>query len=100
MTDRLPFTRWLGDPFYSRTGGTAPEGVGEAEGAAEGVAVGAGELFDWYSPSLRRVLLVELPLPAFFHEAPDDDEARRAGVVHEGDVSLTPDLRYLRRRIA
>src|SRR5918995_356772 len=36
--------------------------------------------------SVRRDLLVELPPPALLQEAPHDDEARHAGVVHEGDV--------------
>src|SRR5215204_1440543 len=53
MPGCLPFTRWLGGSFSSRTGGTlAPEGVGEAEGDAEGVAVGAGEVSGWGSVTL------------------------------------------------
>jgi acyl-CoA reductase-like NAD-dependent aldehyde dehydrogenase len=49
----LPFTRWLGDSFSSRIGGTpAAEGVGEAEGDAVEVAVGVGELSGWSSVSL------------------------------------------------
>src|ERR687893_3014178 len=54
MPGWLPFTRWLGGSFSSRTGGTlAPEAEGEAEREAEGdavgVAVGAGELSGWGS---------------------------------------------------
>src|SRR5918998_1013062 len=53
MPDWMPFTRWLGNAFSSRTGDTpAPEGVGEAEGDAVGVAVGVGELSGWGSVSL------------------------------------------------
>ena len=53
MPGWLPFTRWLGGSFSSRAGGTlAPEGVGEAEGDAEGMAVGAGELSGWGSVTL------------------------------------------------
>ena len=36
--------------------------------------------------SLRRNLRIELPPPILLHEAPDDKEARRAGIVHERDV--------------
>src|SRR5215208_945908 len=53
MPGWLPFTRWLGGSFSSRTGGTlAPEAEGEAEGDAEGVAVGAGELSGWECTTL------------------------------------------------
>ncbi len=49
----MPFTRWLGDSFSSRIGGTpAAEGVGEAEGDAVEVAVGVGELSGWSFVSL------------------------------------------------
>src|SRR5918995_5356123 len=57
MPDWLPFASWLG-------------------GA---IRLGRRHL-------LRRDLLIELPPPALLQEAPHDDEARRAGVVHKGDV--------------
>src|SRR3712207_2721112 len=38
------------------------------------------------SDPLRGELPVELPSSALLHEAPDDDEPRGAGVVHEGDI--------------
>src|SRR5215216_1799980 len=53
MPSWLPFTRWVGGSFPSLTGGApAPEGVGEAESDAVGVAVGVGELSGWGSISL------------------------------------------------
>src|SRR5918995_4358923 len=53
MPGWLPFTRWLGGSFSSRTGSTpAPEGVGEAEADAVGVTVGAGALSGWGSVTL------------------------------------------------
>jgi hypothetical protein len=50
MPDWLAFSRWLGSGCPLRSEAHYhPEGIGEAEGAAVGVAVGAGELAGWDS---------------------------------------------------
>jgi hypothetical protein len=64
----------------------APKEGGAAERPSRSTRKAVNTPISSLAYPLRRELLVELPLPTLLHEAPDDKEAGRAGVVHEANV--------------